>query len=61
MLAFNASAGVTLAAQVGMSGVLMAVTNLAADVLWYRKVDLDVSEGPEALLARTRRALQRRS
>jgi predicted NBD/HSP70 family sugar kinase len=49
--AFNGSAGVTLAAQVGMSGVLMAVTNLAADVLWYRKVDLDVGEGPEALLA----------
>ena len=34
-----------------MSGMLMAVTNLAADVLWYRKVDLDVGEGPEALLA----------
>jgi predicted NBD/HSP70 family sugar kinase len=50
-LAFNKSAGVTLAAQVGMSGMLMAVTNLAADVLWYRKVDLDVSEGPEALIA----------
>ena len=49
-LAFNASAGVTLAAQVGMSGMLMAVTNLAADVLWYRKVDHDMSEGPEALL-----------
>jgi predicted NBD/HSP70 family sugar kinase len=51
-LAFNADAGVTLAAQVGMSGMLMAVTNLAADVRWYRKVDLDVGEGPEALLAR---------
>jgi len=50
-LAFNASAGVTLAAQVGMSGMLMAVTDLAADVLWYRKVDLDVGEGPESLLA----------
>ncbi len=50
-LAFNAEAGVTLAAQVGMSGMLMAVTNLAADVLWYRKVDHDMGEGPEALLA----------
>ena len=50
-LAFNASAGVTLAAQVGMSGMLMAVTNLAADVLWYRKIDLDIGEGPESLLA----------
>ena len=49
-LAFNAAAGVTLAAQVGMSGVLMAVTDLAAEVLWYRKVDLDVSKGPEELL-----------
>lgn len=48
--AFNQGAGVTLAAQVGMSGMLMAVTNLAADVLWYRKVDIDVSGGPEALL-----------
>ena len=59
-LAFNASAGVTLAAQVGMSGMLMAVTNLAADVLWYRKVDLDVGEGPEALLGLLERALRRR-
>jgi predicted NBD/HSP70 family sugar kinase len=50
-LAFNSSAGVTFAAQVGMSGVLMAITDLAAEVLWYRKVDLDVAEGPEALLA----------
>ena len=59
-LAFNESAGVTLAAQVGMSGMLMAVTNLAADVLWYRKVDLDVGEGPEGLLAAARGALRRR-
>jgi len=50
-LAFNESAGVTLAAQVGMSGTMVAVTNLAADVLWYRQIDLDVAEGPEALLA----------
>jgi len=47
--AFNARAGVTLAAQVGMSGTLMAVTDLASEVLWSNQVDLDVAEGPEAL------------
>src|SRR5690348_6295130 len=36
-LAFNASAGVTLAAQVGMIGSFVAVTDLAAGILWQRK------------------------
>lgn len=50
ILAFNKKAGVTLAAQVGMSGTLVAVTDLAGEILWRSQTDLDVSEGPEALL-----------
>lgn len=48
-LAFNGGAGLTLAAQVGMSGTLTAVTDLAGEVLWIDQVHLDVTEGPEAV------------
>jgi predicted NBD/HSP70 family sugar kinase len=47
-LVFNQAAGLTLAAQVGMSGTLIAVTDLAGDVHWINQVHLDVAEGPEA-------------
>lgn len=50
ILAFNRRAGVTLTAQVGMSGTLVAVTDLAGETIWSHQADLDVSEGPEALL-----------
>ncbi|MCF7547906.1 ROK family protein [Pseudonocardia sp. WMMC193] len=50
-LAFNGGAGVTLAAQVGMSGTLTAVTDLAGEVLWIDQVHLDVAEGPDAVSA----------
>lgn len=49
VLAFNRGAGLTLAAQVGMSGTLAAVTDLAGEVLWIRQVHVDVAEGPDAI------------
>jgi predicted NBD/HSP70 family sugar kinase len=49
ILAFNPRAGVTLAAQVGMSGTLVAVSDLAGEILWLNQVQLDVAEGPDAL------------
>lgn len=48
-LAFNTKAGVTLAAHVGMSGTMLAVTDLAARVEWHTQIHLDVSHGPDAL------------
>lgn len=49
ILAFNSRAGITLVAQVGMTGTLLAITDLAAEVLWSEQVLLDVAEGPTAL------------
>lgn len=49
MMAFNPRAGVTLTAQVGMSGTLVAVCDLAGEIHWINQVQLDVAEGPEAL------------
>lgn len=48
-LAFNAKAGVTLAAHVGMSGTMIAITDLAADVEWRTQIQFDVANGPDAL------------
>ncbi len=50
ILAFNAKAGVTLAALVGMSGTLLAITDLEAEVLWRTQVQFDISRGPEAFV-----------
>lgn len=50
ILAFNGAAGVVLVAQVGMSGTMVAVTDLTGEVLWASQVDLDVAEGPQALV-----------
>ncbi|ORA34914.1 ROK family transcriptional regulator [Mycobacterium aquaticum] len=50
ILAFNAKAGVTLAALVGMSGTLLAITDLEAGVLWRTQVQFDISRGPEAFV-----------
>jgi predicted NBD/HSP70 family sugar kinase len=50
VLAFNANAGVTLAALVGMSGTLLAITDLDADVIWRTQVQFDISRGPEAFV-----------
>ncbi|MGD9526187.1 ROK family protein [Pseudonocardia sp.] len=49
VLSFNQQAGVTLAAQVGMSGTFAAVTDLAGEVLWINQVHLDVAEGSRAV------------
>ncbi|MCF6378146.1 ROK family protein [Nocardioides KLBMP 9356] len=46
---FNAKAGVTLAAQVGMSGTMVAITDLAGEVEWHDQVQHDIGAGPEAL------------
>lgn len=50
ILGFNERAGVTLVAQVGMSGTMVAVTDLTGESLWRNQVDIDVSEGPEAFV-----------
>jgi predicted NBD/HSP70 family sugar kinase len=50
ILAFNARAGVTLVAQVGMSATMVAVADLAGEIRWIKQVELDVAEGPEALV-----------
>lgn len=50
LLAFNAAAGVTLVAQVGMSGTMLAITDLDAEILWRTQVQFDVSHGPDALI-----------
>jgi predicted NBD/HSP70 family sugar kinase len=48
--AFNPSARVILAADVGATHVRLAVTDLAANVLASELVDLDIALGPEAVL-----------
>lgn len=50
VLVFNARAGVTLAALVGMSGTLLAITDLEAKVLWRTQVQFDISGGPDAFV-----------
>jgi predicted NBD/HSP70 family sugar kinase len=58
VLAFNQRAGVTLTAQVGMSGTLTAVTDLAGEVLWIEQVHLDVAEGADAIGAMLQRQFE---
>ena len=48
--AFNPTARVALAADVGATHVRLAVTDLAAGVLASEHVDLDIALGPEAVL-----------
>ncbi|MET0325796.1 MAG: ROK family transcriptional regulator [Ilumatobacteraceae bacterium] len=48
--AFNPSARVVLAADVGATHVRLAVTDLAATVLATELVDLDIARGPQAVL-----------
>ena len=48
--AFNPTARVVLAADVGATHVRLAVTDLAATVLASELVDLDIALGPEAVL-----------
>lgn len=48
---FNQRAGVTLVAQVGMSGTHLAVTDLAGEVRWSSRAEFDPRGGPDALYA----------
>lgn len=54
-LAFNAQAGLALTAQLGMSAIRVAATDLDGKVLWSRTVDLDIGHGPDAVLSRVER------
>lgn len=51
-LRFNPGSGTTLAAQLGLSGVRVAVTDLAGRILWSELIDIDLSEGPDRILGR---------
>ncbi|MEO6083859.1 MAG: ROK family protein, partial [Umezawaea sp.] len=51
-LVFNPSARTVLAADVGATRATVAVTDLAGDVLASRRLPLDITEGPERVLAR---------
>lgn len=54
---FNAEAGSVLAAHVGMSGTMVALTDLAGNVIWSTQVQLDLQatglDDLEALLRKT--------
>lgn len=56
--AFHGGAGLTLAAQVGLSGTRVAVTDLDGTVLVSRTVDVDLHLGPEEVLATVVAALE---
>lgn len=47
---FDPSAGVVLGAQIGMSGMRVAVGDLAGDILATRSVDVAIGRGPETVL-----------
>ncbi|MGC0273154.1 ROK family protein [Pseudactinotalea sp. Z1739] len=49
--AFNAGAGLVLAVQLGMSGSRVAITDLSAQVLMSRTVDVNLSLGPHRVFA----------
>lgn len=51
VLRFNPAAAVVLAAQVGMTGTRLAVTDLAGAVLDERFITMDVPAGPHQMLA----------
>ena len=49
-LAFNPSAGIVLAVQVGVTGSRVALTDLATEVLWSDVVDTGISARPGELI-----------
>jgi predicted NBD/HSP70 family sugar kinase len=51
ILRFNADSGVVLSADLGATHATFAVTNLDAEVLGERSMDLLISDGPESVLA----------
>lgn len=48
--AFHPGAGVVLGAQVGMSGMRVAVGDLAGDILATRSADVAIGQGPQTVL-----------
>lgn len=50
-LVFNAGARTVLAADVGATRATVAITDLAGDVLASRRLPLDITDGPERVLA----------
>lgn len=51
-LTFNARSGTTLAVQLGISGVRLAVTDLSAAILWSEMIDIDPAEGSTRTLSK---------
>lgn len=51
-LSFNARSGTALAAQLGISGIRLAITDLAGTILWSEVVDIDLTQGPDVTLQR---------
>ncbi len=49
-LAFNASLGVLLVAELGATAVNAALTNLSGDILERRHEDIDIADGPDIVL-----------
>ncbi|GAB2589726.1 ROK family protein [Kribbella endophytica] len=49
-LVFNPGAGTTLAAQLGISGIRLAVTDLAGEILSSEMIDIDLADGPQHVL-----------
>lgn len=58
-LAFNAGAGIVLAADCGASHTHVAVADLAGELVARERADVDVTEGPRRLLAWLERAFAR--
>lgn len=50
VLSFNPRSGTTLAAQLGISGVRIAVTDLSGDILISETIDIDLRDGTERVL-----------
>lgn len=51
-LRFNPDAGLVLAAQLGMSGTRIGVTNLDGNILTSGMIDVELATGPDAVLPR---------
>ncbi|WP_433166766.1 ROK family protein [Kribbella sp. CA-247076] len=54
-LSFSPRAGLTLAAQLGISGIRLATTDLAGEILASTMIDIDLADGPEAVLTEVTR------
>jgi len=59
LLAFNRRAGVVLCADLGATHARLAVTDLGGDVLGEHAQDIEIAQGPEAVLAWTEATFDR--